>query len=70
MNSHEAGTVPETFDALRILREAGHPIDLLSERQRQVFAELSAPQVELLNTIKARLDAAAGEVEGHDIKLI
>ncbi|WP_433496853.1 aroma-sacti cluster domain-containing protein [Sphaerimonospora sp. CA-214678] len=58
------------FDALTTLRAAGHHVDLLSERQRQVFAELSEPEVELLISIKTRLDAVAGEVEGHDLKLV
>ncbi|MFC4530899.1 aroma-sacti cluster domain-containing protein [Sphaerisporangium dianthi] len=70
MDSREIRTGPKPFDALTILREAGHPIDLLSERQRQVFAELSRPEVDLLNSIKTRLDAVAGEVEGHELKLV
>ncbi|MCG5212949.1 aroma-sacti cluster domain-containing protein [Streptosporangium sp. KLBMP 9127] len=70
MNGHDAETRPTSFDALTSLREAGHPIDLLNERQRQVFAELSRPEIELLNSIKTRLDAAAGEVEGQELKLI
>ncbi|MET8144827.1 aroma-sacti cluster domain-containing protein [Sphaerisporangium sp. NPDC005288] len=70
MDSREIRTGPTTFDALGTLREAGHPIDLLSERQRQVFAELSRPEVELLNSIKTRLDAVTGEVEGHEVKLV
>ncbi|MFI6323627.1 aroma-sacti cluster domain-containing protein [Nonomuraea sp. NPDC050556] len=59
-----------TFDALDRLRAAGHPIDLLDERQRRVFAELSENEVALLNTIKKRLDDAAGEVEGQELKLV
>ncbi|MFC5830955.1 aroma-sacti cluster domain-containing protein [Nonomuraea insulae] len=70
MNSDEVLTRSEPFDALSTLRAAGHPIDLLSERQRQVFAELGRPEVELLNSIKIRLDAAAGEVEGQELKLV
>ncbi|MCK2220399.1 hypothetical protein MF672_042340 [Actinomadura sp. ATCC 31491] len=70
MDSDEVLTRPEPFDALATLRAAGHPVDLLNERQRQVFAELGRPEVELLNSIRARLDAAAGEVEGQDLKLV
>ncbi len=70
MIGQKAGTPPEPFDALAALRAAGHPVDLLGERQRQVFAELTRPEVDLLNTLKARLDAAAGEVEGQELKLI
>ncbi|MCW2876903.1 MAG: hypothetical protein JWQ95_1003 [Sphaerisporangium sp.] len=58
------------FDALAKLRAAGHPIDLLDERQRRVFAELSETEVALLNSIKKRLDDAAGEVEGQELKLV
>ncbi|MEO3813309.1 aroma-sacti cluster domain-containing protein [Sphaerisporangium sp. B11E5] len=70
MNPSQARPRPEPFDALTLLRDAGHPIELLSERQRQVFAELSPPEVELLNSIKTRLDAVAGEVEGQELKLV
>ncbi|GGO22272.1 hypothetical protein GCM10010116_44920 [Microbispora rosea subsp. aerata] len=70
MNSREVQAGPAPFDPLAALREAGHPVDLLNERQRQVFAELSKPEVELLNSIKTRLDAAAGEVEGQELKLV
>ncbi|GIH67931.1 aroma-sacti cluster domain-containing protein [Sphaerimonospora thailandensis] len=58
------------FDALGELRAAGHPIDLLDERQRRVFAELTETEVVLLNSIKKRLDDAAGEVEGQELKLV
>jgi hypothetical protein len=70
MNPSEARPRPESFDALTTLRAAGHPIDLLNEGQRQVFAGLSRPEVDLLNSIKTRLDAAAGEVEGQELKLV
>ncbi|WP_049570331.1 aroma-sacti cluster domain-containing protein [Nonomuraea sp. SBT364] len=65
-----SGTGSGVFDALTLLRAAGHPIDLLDERQRRVFAELSEPEVTLLNSIKKRLDDAAGEVEGQELKLV
>lgn len=68
MNTH--GDETRQFDALAALRDAGHPVDLLDERQRMVFAGLSRDEVELLNSIKSRLDAVAGEVEGHDLKLV
>ncbi|GAA5049056.1 hypothetical protein HNP84_004360 [Thermocatellispora tengchongensis] len=70
MNAHDDGAPRQPFDALAILRDAGHPVDMLTERQRQVFAGLTRPEVELLNSIKSRLDAAADEVEGHDLKLV
>lgn len=70
MNSHQDESRPEPFDALAVLRDAGHPVDLLDEPRRRVFAELSPAEVDLLNSIKRRLDAVAGEVEAHDLKLV
>ncbi|WP_061300632.1 aroma-sacti cluster domain-containing protein [Herbidospora cretacea] len=58
------------FDALADLRAAGHPIDLLDERQREVFASLNETEVTLLNSIKRRLDDVAPEVEGQELKLV
>jgi hypothetical protein len=45
------------FDALAALRAAGNPVDLLSTEQQQVFASLTEEEVDLLNSIKRRLDA-------------
>ncbi|MEY9872130.1 DNA-binding CsgD family transcriptional regulator [Streptacidiphilus sp. MAP12-33] len=64
------GPVTMTFDALHALREAGHPVDLLSQDQRSVLAGLSEHEVRVLNTVKDRLEAASGEVEGQDLKLL
>lgn len=59
------------FDSLAALRAAGNPVDLLNDRQQQVFAQLSEEEVAVLNSIKQRLEDAAGEVEGHgDLKLL
>ncbi|MGH3156934.1 MAG: aroma-sacti cluster domain-containing protein [Streptosporangiaceae bacterium] len=60
-----------TFDALSALREAGNPVDLLSAEQQAILGQLTEAEVAVLNTVKARLDAASGdEVEGHgDIKI-
>jgi hypothetical protein len=58
------------FDALSALRTAGHPIDFLTEGQRSVFANLSESDVEVLNSLKHRLDLVAdAEVEGHEVKV-
>lgn len=55
-----------TFDALSALREAGHPVDLLSEAQQGVFALLTEAEVNMLNSVKERIDAVSDpEVEGH-----
>jgi hypothetical protein len=57
-----------SFDALSALRTAGHPVDLLSERQRAVFAQLTEDEVAVLNSVKARVDAASDhDVEGHGV---
>ena len=65
------GSFVMAFDALAALRAAGNPIDLLSEDQQQVFASLTETEVELLNSIKKRLDSLEeAEVSGHDVKLV
>lgn len=59
------------FDALSALQAAGHPVEFLTEGQRAVFAGLSPAEVDLLNSIKAKLDAADDvDVEGHELKLL
>jgi hypothetical protein len=61
------------FDPLEALREAGNPVDVLSEAQRSVLAGLTEEEVATWNGIKARLDAAVGsaaEVEGQGVNLI
>jgi hypothetical protein len=61
------------FDALAALREAGNPVDVLSEAERSVLARLTEEEVATWNSIKARLDAAVGsaaEVEGQGVIVI
>ncbi|WP_299530388.1 aroma-sacti cluster domain-containing protein [uncultured Streptomyces sp.] len=58
------------FDALHALREAGHPVDLLAVEQRSVLSALSEHEVQILNSVKERLEAVSGEVEGQDLKLL
>ncbi|GAA1030927.1 hypothetical protein GCM10009557_24580 [Virgisporangium ochraceum] len=69
-HEHDRDTLPESTDTLALLREAGHPVDLLSKGQQQVFASLTRGEVELLNSIKRRLDAVPDEVEAHDVKVL
>ena len=59
------------FDALAALRAAGNPVDQLSEGQREVFASLTEEEVEVLNSIKRRLDAVEDDVDvtAHDVKV-
>lgn len=54
------------FDALSELRAGGNQVDLLSDSQRAVLSELSAEEVAMLNSVKARVDAASGEVVGQE----
>lgn len=57
------------FDALAALRAAGNPVDLLSKEQQEVFASLTEEEVNLLNSIKRRLDAVErDDVSAHDMK--
>jgi hypothetical protein len=55
-----------TFDALSALREAGSPVDLLSDEQRTVLGQLSEAEVQVLVSVQERLSAVSGaDVEGH-----
>jgi hypothetical protein len=54
------------FDALAALRQAGNPVDLVTEEQRAVLAQLTEDEVAVLNSVKERLDAVSDdEVEAH-----
>lgn len=55
-----------TFDALSALREAGSPVDLLSDEQRTVLGQLSEAEVQVLVSVQERLSAVSGaDVEAH-----
>ena len=59
------------FDALAALRAAGNPVDLLSKEQQEIFASLTEEEVNVLNSIKRRLDALEGDdVSAHIIPKI
>jgi hypothetical protein len=59
------------FDSLAALREAGNPVDLLTQEQRAVFAALTEEEVAVINSIKKRLDAIEDpDVEAHDLKVL
>jgi hypothetical protein len=53
------------FDALEELRAAGNQLDLLTDAQRAILAELSEEEVAMFNSIRARVDAASAEVVGQ-----
>lgn len=57
------------FDPIRALREGGNPLDMLTDDQRSVLANLTEDEVSVWNSIKSRLDAVAGDVEGQDVNL-
>lgn len=57
-------------DPLDALREAGCPVELLSEAQRRVLAALTEQETELLVAVQQRLHEAEGEVTGHDWKML
>ncbi len=63
--STDPGEDPMAFNALEALREGGTPIDEASDAQRQVLASLSEEEVATINSVKARLEAASGEVTGQ-----
>ncbi|RPK83673.1 MULTISPECIES: aroma-sacti cluster domain-containing protein [Streptomyces] len=47
------------------LYEAGFPVDLLSEEQREVLNELTPAELAVLLDVKSRLDAVGPEVQAH-----
>jgi hypothetical protein len=60
------------FDALAALRQAGNPVDLLTDGQRAVLAQLSESEVGVLISVQERLDEVSdSEVEGHaNVKIV
>lgn len=55
-----------TFDALAALRRAGNPVDLMTAEQQKVLAQLTETEVDVLNSVKGRMDAVCDiEVEAH-----
>jgi hypothetical protein len=59
-----------SFDAITALRDAGQPVDLLTDGQRQVLSALTEHEVEVLVDLQRRLRAAQPEVEGQELKLL
>ncbi|MFD7386395.1 aroma-sacti cluster domain-containing protein [Streptomyces anulatus] len=58
----ENGRQPELPDALY---EAGFPVDLLNEEQREVLSGLTPEELAVLLDVKGRLDAVGPEVQAH-----
>ena len=59
-----------TFDALATLRASGQWVELLSTPQREVLARLTEPEVRVLVDVKRRLDQAAPDVQGQELKVL
>ncbi|HEV2344266.1 MAG TPA: aroma-sacti cluster domain-containing protein [Actinocrinis sp.] len=55
------------FDAIEALAQAGIPVQDVSEDERAVYASLSEEEVAVLSGLKARLTAANGDVEAHEL---
>ncbi|EHM28832.1 hypothetical protein SPW_2792 [Streptomyces sp. W007] len=47
------------------LYEAGFPVDLLTEEQREVLSGLTPEELAVLLDVKGRLDAVGPEVQAH-----
>jgi hypothetical protein len=60
------------FNALAALRQAGNPVDLLTDREQAIFAQLSEDEVGFLISLRGRLDDVSdSEVEAHSsIKIV
>ncbi|MCX4484751.1 MULTISPECIES: aroma-sacti cluster domain-containing protein [Streptomyces] len=58
----ESGRRPVLPDALY---EAGFPVDLLTEEQREVLSGLTPEELAVLLDVKGRLDAVGPEVQAH-----
>jgi DNA-binding CsgD family transcriptional regulator len=66
----KGGHAEMSFDAIKTLREAGQPIDLLSSGQREVLAALTEHEVDVLLSIQRRLGEVEQDVEGQEMKLL
>jgi hypothetical protein len=55
------------YDALQALRDAGTPVDQLSDEQKAVVASLTPHEVEILTDIQRRVAEAGADVEGQTV---
>jgi hypothetical protein len=53
------------YDAIAALRAGGQPVDQLTPVQLEVMRSLTPTEVDMLNSITARLEAAGDDVQGH-----
>ena len=58
------------YDPVTALREAGFPIDALSAAQRDVLADLTEQETDVLVSVQNRLLRADPEVVAHEVKML
>ena len=58
------------FDPIIALREAGFPVDQLSDSQRDVLSSLTEQETAVVASVQLRLREAEGDVVAHDMKLL
>lgn len=58
------------YDPITALRDAGFPVDQLSEPQRAVLESLNEQETAVLASVSVRLREAEGDVVAHDMKLL
>lgn len=56
-----------SFDAIEKLREAGTPVDQLSDAHKAVLAELTPEEVALIASVQERMAAAGSDVDGQTV---
>jgi hypothetical protein len=62
--------VSPAYDPLAALRDAGLPVDVLSDGQREVLGALTEEEAAVLVMVQERLQAASDEVVAHELKLL
>lgn len=60
----------ETPDPLAALRDAGCPVDQLSDDQRAVLETLTDEEMRVLVLVQHRLSQAQDEVSAHELKML
>ncbi len=55
------------FDAISALRDAGTPVDQLTDAQRGALSTLTPAEVGVITDVQNRIADAAGDVEGHSL---
>jgi hypothetical protein len=58
------------YDPIIALRDAGLPVDQLSESQREVLASLTEQEAAVIVSVQRRLRETEGEVVAHEFKML